>query len=159
VGIAAVVVLARSRLRAFERTGWIAGAAGLLFVLPVAVHGFARWDEDSQRDAYALTPGLVSYLRTHLPERSVVYADLETSYRISAYVPVYVATAPPTHVADTRANRPADRRRDLLRFLRTGNLVIPRHYHAGWLVLRRHQLTGLRGHVVYRDATFRVIRL
>ena len=44
-----------------------------------------------QRDAYALTPGLVQFLRAHVPERDVVFADLETSYRISAYVPVYVA--------------------------------------------------------------------
>ena len=70
------------------------------------VHGFASWDAPPRRDAYALTPGLVSYLRTHVPERAVVYGDLETSYRISAYVPVYVANAPPTHVADTTANDP-----------------------------------------------------
>ena len=32
------------------------------------------------------------------------------SYRISAYAPVYVASAPPAHVADTRANFPYGRR-------------------------------------------------
>ncbi len=35
-----------------------------------------------------------------------------------------------------KANRPYARRSDLLRFLATGSLAIPRAYRAGWLVLR-----------------------
>ena len=45
-----------------------------------------------------------------VPKRAVVFSDLETSYRISAYAPVYVAAAPPAHVADTKANNPYARR-------------------------------------------------
>ncbi len=42
----------------------------------------------------------------------VVYADLESSYRIAAFAPVYVCNAPPGHVADTKKNRPYERRDD-----------------------------------------------
>jgi len=153
---AAVVLVVQRR---FERTGPLAGLAVLLFVAPVAVHGFANWHTQSPRDAYALTPGLVSYLRAHVPERSVVYADLETSYRISAYAPVYVANAPPTHVADTPANDPYGRRDTLRRFLRTGSLAIPRRAGAGWLVLRAREHVEPGARLVYRDDRFRVYRL
>jgi hypothetical protein len=158
-GIAAAVVLARRRLGRYERPGLLAGLAAALFVLPVAVHGFAHWDAPSTDDRYALTPGLVAFLRHDVPARSVVYADLETSYRIGAYAPVYIANAPPTHVADTKANRPGVRRADLIRFLRTHDLAIPRRYGAGWLVLRGRERVGAGAHLVYRDARFRVYRL
>jgi hypothetical protein len=158
-GIVAAIVLARRGQGAYASAGMLASLAVALFVVPVAVHGFAHWDKGSQRDANALTPGLVQFLRTKVPERSVVYADLETSYRISAYVPVYVADAPPTHVADTKANDPAGRRLVWLEFLRTHNLAIPRHYGAGWLVLRGDQQVGPGGRLVYRDVRFRVYRL
>ena len=154
-GLAVALVL-RRRL---ERTDWLAGAAALLFCLPVAVHGFASWSGGRERDAYALTPGLVQFLRTEVPQRSVVYADLETSYRISAYVPVYVANGPPAHVADTRANDPYGRRTALRRFLRTGDLAIPRSYGAGWLVLRTGEHVRPGPRLVYRDARFRVYKL
>jgi hypothetical protein len=158
-GVVVAIVLARRGLGSYERPGTLAGLAVALFVLPVAVHGFAHWNGGSQQDAFALTPGLVQFLRTNVPERSVVYADLETSYRISAYAPVYVANAPPTHVADTKANNPDGRRLDLLDFLRTHNLAIPRHYGAGWLVLRRDERVGPGPRLVYRDGRFRVYRL
>jgi hypothetical protein len=158
-GIVAAVVLARRGLPAFERSGTVAGLAVALFVLPVAVHGFANWDAGPQRDGYALTAGLVDFLRTEVPERAVVFGDLETSYRISAYVPVYVTNAPPAHVADTTANRPKKRRADVLRFLRTGDLAIPRRYGAQWVVLREGQPIGPGARLVYRDAQFRVFRL
>lgn len=133
--------------------------AALLFVLPVAVHGFARWDGPGTRDAYALTPGLVHFLRAHVPERDVVYADLETSYRIGAYAPVYVANGPPSHVANTKSNDPAGRRAALVRFLASGDLRIPRRYGAQWLVLRATELLRARAPVVYSDGRFRVFRL
>src|SRR5262249_20703025 len=134
-GLAAIVagaVLVRRGRGRYMETSWVAGAAACLFVLPVAVHGFANWDAKPKRDPSALSGGVIRYLREHVPERSVTYADLETSYRISAYVPVYVAVAPPTHVADTRANHPASRRADWLRFLKTGNVSIPESYGARW---------------------------
>jgi hypothetical protein len=101
----------------------------------------------------------VSFLRDDVPKRAVVYADLETSYRISAYAPVYVADGPPAHVANTTANRLAQRVRDLKRFLRTGSLAIPRSYGAGWLVLRRGERSRAGATLVYRDDRFRVYRL
>ena len=156
-GIVVAVALARRHGR-FERGDWVAGVSALLFVLPVAVYGFAHWDRGSRRDAYALTPGLVDFLRAQVPERSVVFADLETSYRISAYVPVYVAAAPPTHVADTKQNDPEARRADLLHFLGTGSLAIPARYGAGWIVLRPQQRIQRRARLVYRDDRFRVYR-
>jgi hypothetical protein len=153
-----VVTLVRSELR-FERTDALAGAAVALFVLPVAIYGFAHWETKPKPDPYALTPGVVHFLRTDVPKGAIVYADLETSYRISAYAPVYVANAPPTHVADTKANRPKRRRRDLNRFLRTHNIGIPRGYGAGWLVLTRGETVGTGARLVYRDPRFRVYRL
>jgi hypothetical protein len=159
VAAVAAVALARRGLGRYERPGVLAGLAAGLFVLPVAIHGFANWDAPSKHDADALTPGLVRFLRHDVPKRSVVYADLETSYRIGAYAPVYIANAPPTHVADTKANRPGARRRDLVRFLRTHDLAIPRSYGAGWLVLRGRESVGAGAHLVYRDARFRVYRL
>ena len=41
-------------------------------------------------------------------------------------VPVYLCTAPPGHVADTTKNRPYERRAEWRRFVRTGDLAIPR---------------------------------
>jgi hypothetical protein len=162
VGLAATVVaivVARRGVPPFERYGLLAGAAAALFVLPVAVHGFAHWDAESPRDGNALTPGVVSYLRGLVPERAIVFADLETSYRLSAYLPVYVANAPPTHVADTKANDPKGRRLAWLRFLASGNPAIPRSYGAHWVVLRGRERIGGRARLVYRDAVFRVYRL
>jgi hypothetical protein len=156
--IVAVVLVWRGRGR-YERPGLIAGLAVALFVLPVAVHGFAHWDAHTRPDANALTPGLVHFLRTDVPERAVVYADLETSYRISAYAPVYVANGPPAHVANTKANDPDARRAALLEFLHTHDLAIPRRYGAGWLVLHGPERAGRNARLVYRDERFRVYRL
>jgi hypothetical protein len=158
-GIVVAVVLARRGTPPYERYGVLVGAAAALFVLPVAVHGFAHWDAESPRDGNALTPGVVSYLRRSVPKRAVVFADLETSYRISAYAPVYVADAPPTHVADTKANDPKRRRSDWLRFLHSGDPAIPRRYGAHWVVLRGPERLRGAGRLVYRDAVFRVYRL
>jgi hypothetical protein len=167
-GIAAAAVLVRRRRADFERPGAIAALATLLLVLPVIVHGFAAWNSGvTTTDRYALTPGLVHFLRHDVPKRSIVFSDLQTSYRISAYAPVYVAAGPPTHVADTKANNPYARAASVRKFLKTADLSLPRRYHAGWLVLRREPPTrgpvlaveakGLRP--VYRDGEFVVFRL
>ncbi len=159
-----LVALALGALRrgALERPGPIAAAAVALFVLPVVVHGFAHWHAAVTTDADALTPGLVQYLRHDVPRGAVVFADLETSYRISGYVPVYVCNAPPAHVADTKANDPDARRAAWLAFLRTGSLAIPRRYHAGWIVLRRREpvarVEAQGARPVYRDASFVVLK-
>ena len=66
--------------------------------------------------------------RATCPKAAVVYSDLETSYRIAAYAPVYVAAAPPSHVADTEENRPYERRDDVRALLRDRR---PRRSRAG----------------------------
>jgi hypothetical protein len=167
-GLIVAAVLVWRRWARFERPGPLAALATLLFLLPVAVHGFGQWHTGvTTRDRYALTPGLVRYLRHDVPERSIVFSDLQTSYRISAYAPVYVAAGPPTHVADTRANNPYARAASVKEFLSTGDLAIPRRYHAGWIVLRIKaptlgpaSLVQARGaRLVYSDGTFVVFRL
>jgi hypothetical protein len=140
-GLVAVAVGLRLRRRIESRT-WIVAAAVILFCIPVGVHGFRKWTPASPQDQYALTPGLLQALRTEVPKRAIVFSDLETSYRIAAHAPVYVAAAPPAHVADTAANRPYSRRLSVNRFFGTGNLGILDRYHAEWLVVdhRRFEL-------------------
>ena len=99
-------------------------------------------------------------LRTQVPERAVVFSDLETSYRIAAFAPVYVAAAPPAHVADTRENRPHERRKDVVRFFRTGDLAVPRRYRAGWLVVDRSRFrVPMHRKPVYADGRYVLYRL
>ena len=90
----------------------------------------------------------------------VVFSDMQTSYRIAAAAPVLVAAAPPEHVADTKQNRPYERRRDVMAYFSTGNLAIPRRYHARWLVIARfmpHPNVPLRP--LYKDARFVLYKL
>ena len=89
--------------------------AALAFVLPVAVGGLASLDTVADENPNALTPGLVQALK-RVPEGSVVFSELEPSYEVAAYTPLYVAAAPPGHVANTAANRPLERRKDVIRF-------------------------------------------
>ncbi len=89
--------------------------AALAFVLPVAVGGLASLDTVADENPNALTPGLVQALK-RVPEGSVVFSELEPSYEVAAYAPLYVAAAPPGHVANTAANRPLERRKDVIRF-------------------------------------------
>ena len=130
-------IFIQRRWGSIERRGLYAGLTALLFVLPVAVHGMREW-EKPPGPRVPLSPGLREALGG-LPEGTVVFSDLETSYRIAALAPVYVAAAPPAHVADTEDNRPYARRRDVMRFLRTGDLEIPRRYGANWLVVDRQR--------------------
>ncbi len=135
IGGALAVVVGLVRTRRTEARSWIVPAAVFLFCLPVAVHGFRDWTPAATHDRYALTPGLLHALRTGVPKRAVVFSDLETSYRISAYAPVYVAAAPPAHVADTAANRPYSRRLSVNRFFASGDVAILDRYGADWLVV------------------------
>jgi hypothetical protein len=143
--------------------GLTAALAATLFVLPVAISGFSNWSPRKAQDPNALTPGLVSFLQHGIPARSVVFGDLETSYRATAFAPVYVVAVPPSHVANTKPNRVHDRRRAVLKFFAHPNLAIPVRWHAGWLVLKRNgpiryvERQGLRP--VYADARFLVFRL
>jgi hypothetical protein len=143
-----------------ERRERIAGLAAALFVLPIAVHGAANWTPHPQTNAHRLTPGLVEALREKVPERGVVFSDLETSYRIGAFAPVYVAAAPPAHVADTEENRPYQRREDVNAFLVSGDLAIPRRYGARFVVIDRSRFdTRPAGRELYRDGHFVLYRI
>ena len=132
-GAAALVVgLLAARDRPAERYGRGALAAAL-FVLPVAVHGFAHWSPRVTSDPNALSPALLSELR-HVPARATVIASPVVSYEILAAAPVYVVAAPLAHVADTRANDPKRRIADVEHWLASGDPAIPRKYGASWEV-------------------------
>jgi hypothetical protein len=133
-GLVALVVGLRLRRRLDAGT-WVVAAAVLLFCAPVIVHGFNHWSPATKEDRYTLTPGLLHHLLTDVPERAIVFSDLETSYRISAFAPVYVAASPPAHVADTKANRPYSRRFSVNRYFGTADESILDRYHADWLVV------------------------
>jgi len=89
-----------------------------------------------------------------------VYSDQETSFRIAAYAPVYIAVAPPGHVANTETNRPFERAQEAREFLRTGDLAIPRRYGAEFLVVDRvRQRRDFELPELYRDPRFVLYRL
>ncbi|HZQ02947.1 MAG TPA: hypothetical protein VFA88_02895 [Gaiellaceae bacterium] len=119
-----------------------AALAATLFVLPVAVHGFSQWTPLYPSDVFALPPAIARQVRS-LPPRSVVIAAPRPSYRIAADAPVYVVDAPAVHVANTNANRPYERIRDVERWLKTGDPAIPRRYGATW-AYRNGRLYRLR---------------
>ena len=131
--------------------GWAAG----LFVLPIALHAATNWSPSERREASSLSAGLVEALRRDVPEGDVVYSDPETSYEIAASAPVYVAVAPPGHVADTEENRPYERRDDARRFFESGDAEIPRRAGADWLVVDG-QRYDVRPDLdsVYRDSRY-----
>jgi hypothetical protein len=137
-----------------------AGTAAAMFLLPVVIVGIARWTPEAPPAGGTLSPGLIEALRRIVPEDSIVYSDQETSYRIGAYVPVYIAVAPPGNVADTPENRPYARARDARRFLRTGDLSIPEAYGAEYLVVDRlRQSRSFDLPELYRDSRYVLYRL
>jgi hypothetical protein len=153
-GVVAVVVGVRLGRR-IEVRNWLVAAAVGLFCLPVAVHGARQWSPAVEEDPHGLTPGLLHVLRTEVPKRAIIFSDLETSYRISAFAPVYVAAAPPAHVADTAANRPYSRRLSVNRYFGTGNTEILDRYHADWLVVNRGRFDANPSWpLVYSDERF-----
>jgi hypothetical protein len=171
-GIAAIVigtVATWLRRDPFPRVvgghGTTVALAALLFVLPVSMHGFRTWTASATVDHHALTPGLIRFLQQRVPARSVVFGDLETSYRAVAYAPVYAVTVPPTHAGNTKPNRLFARRRAWLKFRAHPSLAEPRVWHAGWIVLRRDEPKQWRaiehvvGRPVYADKGFLVFRL
>jgi hypothetical protein len=163
---AAVAWLRRDPLPRLGRPrGMTVALAALLFVIPVAVHGFSRWTPSQTVDGHALTPALTRFLQRDVPARSIVFGDLETSYRVVASAPVYVVAVPPTHAGNTRPNRLFVRRSAVLRFFAHPSLSIPRAWHAGWLVLRRDErrqwqaIERLGKRPVFADSGFVVFRL
>ncbi len=155
VGGLVAVVVGLFLGRRLEAPGPAAAAAVVLFCVPVAVHGLRHWSPAAASDSHALTPGLLARLRDDVPERAVVFSDLETSYRIEAFAPVYVAAAPPAHVADTKANRPYSRRISVIRYFASADPAILDRYHADWLVVDRQRFQIKPGWpLAYQDARY-----
>ena len=157
VGALVALVVGLRRPLKVETTAAVASA---LFLLPTFVHGFSEWSDSPSRTASPLTGGLVEALRGTVPSGSIVFSDLESSYRIAASAPVYICNAPPGHVADTKPNRPYVRREQWRRFNRTGELGIPKRCGAGWIVIDRKRFaTNLELPVAYRDGRYTLYRI
>jgi hypothetical protein len=110
-----------SRLDGFlAQTRWTAVAA-CAFVAPIAVAGLADLHRADAPDSYGLSPGLVRALGG-LDDEAVVFAPVETAYRVTAAAPVFVAATLPFHVADTGETRPHRRQRDAIRFFNPNQL-------------------------------------
>ena len=160
-GTAALVAapFIRRLVEPLERRGLITAVAAGLFVAPVAAHAALDWSPREARGT-PLSAGLVKALNDHLPEGATVFSHVDTSYRIGAFAPVYVAGAPPGHVADTHENRPYARRRDIEQFFRTGDFHITSRYGAGWLVVNssRSRLE-IEKPLVWADERYALYRL
>ena len=100
---------------------------------PIAVHAARTWSPAVTSDAHALSPALLRELK-QVPPRSVIIAAPQVSYHLLAAAPVYVVAAPPTHVADTRANRPYYRAKAVAEWLAGRAPGVPREYGATWAV-------------------------
>jgi hypothetical protein len=165
-GLVALVLGAVWARRGPEATHWAAVAA-IALVLPTTVVGLRHLERDAP-DPQALSPGLVQAVRTEVPTRAVVFADLDVGYRLPAYAPVYVVGAPLAHVGNLEANHSAERRRDVRRFFdeSTTNAerrLLVRRYRAGWLLLDRKGWYPKRFvaslEPVYSDRTFVLYRV
>ena len=138
-GAAALVVgiFLPQRLARLDRMDWLTAATAFLVVLPTALHGFTHWDEQPD-DVEAADPGADRRrCGRRCPSAPSSSPTTTRATRSPPSRPVYVANALPGHVADTKANRPYERRDDAKQFFRTGDLAIPRRYGATWLVIDR----------------------
>ncbi|HEY3920785.1 MAG TPA: hypothetical protein VGL76_01610 [Gaiellaceae bacterium] len=127
------------RRSAFRERHGIGAVAAILFVIPIAVHGFQRWTPLATHDPDALTPTLTREL-SRVPAQSVIIAPPQTSYRLLAAAPVYVVCAPPTHVANTKANVPYVRVKQCADYLAGRTPAVARRYGATWAVRKGHLL-------------------
>jgi hypothetical protein len=158
VGAVVALVVGFARRRPALETG--ASLAAAAFLIPVYGGGLLDWKRPDAPEIAMLSQGLVGAVRDEVEAGTIVYSDSETSFRLAAFAPVYVAVAPPGHVADTEENRPYERASDARRFFRTGDLSIPRQYRAEYVVV-----DGLRTDleldlpVVYTDDRFTLYRL
>ena len=155
--VAALVVGLLRRRPALETGAALASAA---FLIPVVGGGLLDLRPPGPPEIATLSDGLVEAVRSEVPAGAVVFSDPETSFRLAAFAPVFVASAPPGHVADTEENSPYERARDARRFLRTGDLAIPRGYGAEYVLLDRLRTElELDLPLVYQDDRFVVYRL
>ena len=156
----AAALVAGFVLRARPPVEASAGLAAAFFLAPVVAVGLAKWDPAPTPPLSLLSAGLVQAVRAEVPDGAIVYSDQETSFRIAAYAPVYIAVAPPGHVANTETNRPFERAQEAREFLRTGDLAIPRRYGAEFLVVDRvRQRRDFELPELYRDPRFVLYRL
>jgi hypothetical protein len=139
VGLIVAAVLGKRGTR--DDRGPLSAAVAAAFVFPVAIYGFAHWDA-ARYEASPLTAGVVRAL-DELPPGTVVLSDDSTSYWAASVAPVYIVAARPGHVADTKKNRPYQRRDDVNRFGRTGDLSIARRYRADYVLIRRERWSRL----------------
>ena len=158
--VGAVVALGVGLYRRRPALEMGAALASAAFLLPVIGGGLLDLRATPLPQIATLSGGLVSAVRADVPAGAVVFSDPETSFRLAAFAPVYIASAPPGHVADTEKNRPYERARDARRFLRNGDLSIPRSYDAEYVVLDRLRTKlELDLPVVYQDDRFVVYSL
>jgi hypothetical protein len=158
VGAVAALVVGFARKRPALETG--AALAAAAFLVPVFGGGLLDWNRPDPPEIATLTPGLVGAVHDDVRAGAIVYSDPETSFRLAASAPVYIAVAPSGHVADTAENRPYERARDARRFQRTGDLAIPREYGADYVVVDRMRTDlELDLPVVFADDRFTIYRL
>jgi hypothetical protein len=156
-GVVALILGLVRRRAPFEAPAAMAAA---LFLAPVFFVGLLNWDRAATPLNATLSPGLVAAVRAEVSSGAIVYSDQETSFRIAASASVFIAVAPPGHVADTEKNRPYERARDARRFLRTGDLSIPESYGAEYLVVdRARSQLKLDLPVLYEDERYVLHRL
>ena len=157
--VALIVAAVLGRRGALDDRGPLSAGVAAAFVLPVAIFGLGHWDE-ARFEPSPLTQGLVEQLEA-LPDGAVVLSDDSTGYWVASAAPVYIVAARPGHVADTKQNRPYERRDDVNRFGRTGDLSIARRYRADYVLVRRDRWPrlDLPLRVVYRDSRYVLYRL
>ena len=167
---AALITLAASR-RLAERltsTATASVACAIVFALPLGISALVDLPPNRD-DPHALSPGLVEALRERVPAGATVFAPVDTSYRIAAYAPVYIAAAPPAHVANTDRNRPYARRREAIRFFSREDVSdadkarILQAAGASWLVVDRQdkvpRFVDSLPEPVYSDSRYALYRL
>jgi Family of unknown function (DUF6541) len=161
VGGSVVALAVGFRLRDSAPLEQRAALASALLLLPTYVHGLTHWTPSPARPPNPLSAGLIEAVRDEVPAGAVVYGDPEASYRLGAFASVRICVAPPGHVADTVENHPRERVDAFRRFVRTGDLSIPRACGATWLVVDRTRFPQLAFPlpVVHRDERWVLYRL
>jgi hypothetical protein len=163
----AVHAFARPRRRELPTGRWPLLVL-LALALPVAVHGFTRFERWDDPDRYGLSLGLVQALRDDVPPLAVVLAPGETSYRIAGDAPLRVVVAPPGHVAfNTAADYRQRSRATRLFFLEPSVSAAEREttlrrYRVHWVVVdktRGRPELPADLELVYEDARYALYRV
>ncbi len=158
IGAVVALVVGLMRRRPALETG--AALASAAFLIPVVGGGLLDWRPPPPPAIATLSSGLVDAVRNEVEPGTIVFSDPETSFRLAAFAPVYVGSAPPGHVADTEENDPYERAREARRFLRSGDVSIPRAAGAEYVII-----DGMRSDleldlpIVYQDGRFTLYRL